>query len=154
MPLAVFRSDLASGGKGLERDIIACLGIVADFDDPDAAKWPERLPIPPNYVLETSASRFQASYLFDKPERSTSSSQCLGVSRRTPAAIMVHQICRMSGGFRARLTGPMRRRCVRDARRSHSSCVWRKYGMAGKPRSSNGAMRCQKRRRKAAPQPH
>jgi hypothetical protein len=26
------------------------------------------LPIPPNYVLETSAGRFQAFYLFDKPE--------------------------------------------------------------------------------------
>jgi RepB DNA-primase N-terminal domain len=59
---------LPSGAKGLERDIVACLGIVADFDDPDAARWAERLPIPPNYVLETSEGRFQAFYLFDKPE--------------------------------------------------------------------------------------
>jgi RepB DNA-primase from phage plasmid len=68
MSLVVFRPDLPSGSKGYEKDIIACLGIVADFDDPDASRWAERLPILPNYVLETSAGRFQAFYLFDKPE--------------------------------------------------------------------------------------
>ena len=68
MPLAVFRPDLPSWAKGFERDIIACLGIVADFDDPDASRWADRLPISPNYVLQTSAGRFQAFYLFDKPE--------------------------------------------------------------------------------------
>ncbi len=68
MPLALFRPDLPSWAKGYERDVVACLGIVADFDDSDAAKWAERLPTPPNYVLETSAGRFQAFYLFDKPE--------------------------------------------------------------------------------------
>ena len=66
--LAVFRSDLAPGKKGFEKDIIAVLGLVADFDDADAARWAERLPLPPNLVLETSAGRFQAFYLFDKPE--------------------------------------------------------------------------------------
>ena len=68
MPLAIFRPDLASWAKGFERDVVACLGIVADFDDEDASRWAKRLPIPPNYVLETSAGRFQAFYLFDKPE--------------------------------------------------------------------------------------
>jgi hypothetical protein len=68
MPLAIVRPDLPSWAKGFERDVVACLGIVADFDDPDAAQWAERLPIPPNYVLETSAGRFQAFYLFDQPE--------------------------------------------------------------------------------------
>jgi hypothetical protein len=50
MPLAVFRPDLSSGSKGFERDVIACLGIVADFDDPEASRWAERLPMPPNYA--------------------------------------------------------------------------------------------------------
>ena len=68
MSLAVFRSDLRAQGKGCERDIVAVLGFVADFDDPDAARWNERLPVAPNFVLETSAGRFQAFYLFDKPE--------------------------------------------------------------------------------------
>jgi hypothetical protein len=68
MPLAVFRGDLRSGGKGYEKDIAAVLGLVADFDDPEAAHWAERLPIPPNYVLETSAGRFQCFFLFDKPQ--------------------------------------------------------------------------------------
>jgi RepB DNA-primase from phage plasmid len=67
-PLAIFRPDLPPGTKGSERDIVASLGLVADFDDPDAARWAKRLPLPPNYVLETSAGRFQAFYLFDKPE--------------------------------------------------------------------------------------
>jgi len=68
MPLAIFRPDLNSWSKGYERDVVGCLGIVADFDDPDASRWAERLPLPPNYVLETSSGRFQAFYLFDKPE--------------------------------------------------------------------------------------
>jgi hypothetical protein len=68
MSLAVFRSDLRKRRKGFEKDIVAVLGLVADFDDTDAARWAERLPLPPNFVLETSAGRFQAFYLFDKPE--------------------------------------------------------------------------------------
>jgi hypothetical protein len=68
MPLAVFRLDLPRGRKGFEEDIIAVMGLVADFDDCNAARWAERLPLPPNYVLETSAGRFQAFFLFDKPE--------------------------------------------------------------------------------------
>jgi hypothetical protein len=60
MPLAVFRPDLKRGGKGYEKDIIAVLGLCADFDDPDAGRWSERLPLPPDFVLETSAGRFQA----------------------------------------------------------------------------------------------
>jgi hypothetical protein len=68
MPLAILRPDLTDGSKGYERDVVACLGIVADFDDPDAARWADRLPVPPNYVLETSAGRFQTFYLFEKPE--------------------------------------------------------------------------------------
>src|SRR5438477_9089578 len=54
MPLAIFRPDLPAGSKGAEKDIVACFGLVADFDDAHAARWAERLPIPPQYVLETS----------------------------------------------------------------------------------------------------
>ncbi|HEV2175022.1 MAG TPA: DNA-primase RepB domain-containing protein, partial [Nitrospira sp.] len=67
MPLSAFRPDLAENAKGGEADVVACFGLVADFDDKDAARWAERLPLPPQYVLETSAGRFQAFYLFDKP---------------------------------------------------------------------------------------
>ena len=69
MPLAVFRPDLRKGGKGYEKDVIAVLGLCADFDDPDASRWTKRLPLPPDFVLETSAGRFQAFYLFDKPQQ-------------------------------------------------------------------------------------
>jgi P4 family phage/plasmid primase-like protien len=69
MPLAVFRPDLPAGKKGAEKDIVAVLGLVPDFDDREAARWAERLPIPPSYVLETSNGRFQPFCFFDKPER-------------------------------------------------------------------------------------
>jgi hypothetical protein len=68
MPLAVLRTDLERGRKGEENDIKAVLGLVADFDDADAHRWTQRLPIAPNYVLETSVGRFQTFYLFDRPE--------------------------------------------------------------------------------------
>jgi hypothetical protein len=66
--LAVFGHDLPQGKKGFEKDIVAVLGLVADFDDADAPRWAERLPLPPNFVLETSTGRFQAFYFLDKPE--------------------------------------------------------------------------------------
>ncbi|CAK0750267.1 regulatory protein RepA [Azospirillaceae bacterium] len=67
MPLAVFRHDLPAGKKGSESDIVAVLGMVADFDDARAAAYNDRLPLPPDMVLETSAGRYQAFFLFDKP---------------------------------------------------------------------------------------
>ena len=42
--------------------------LVPDFDDREAARWAERLPIPPGYVLEASNGRFQPFCFFDKPE--------------------------------------------------------------------------------------
>lgn len=66
-PLVVMRPSLPEGLKGGEVDIVAVLGIVADFDDDDAKNWKERLPFEPDYVYETSAGRFQAAYLFKKP---------------------------------------------------------------------------------------
>ena len=47
MPLAVHRHDLRPGGKGYEKDVVAVLGLVSDFDDEDAPRWVERLPISP-----------------------------------------------------------------------------------------------------------
>ena len=42
---------------------------MADFDDAEAHLWARRLePAVPNYVLETSPGRFQAFFLFDRPE--------------------------------------------------------------------------------------
>jgi hypothetical protein len=67
LSLAVLRPDLPPAKKGFEADIVGVLGIVADFDDPEAAHWAHRLPLPPDYVLETSAGRFQAFYILDKP---------------------------------------------------------------------------------------
>ena len=67
MPLVVMRADLEEGRKGGEADIVAILGIVADFDDDDAKNWKKRLPFDPDYVYETSSGRFQAACLFVKP---------------------------------------------------------------------------------------
>jgi hypothetical protein len=66
--LAVMRPDLPPGRKGEEGDIVACLGVVADFDDAEAKYWDTRVPLPPDLVIESSQGRFQCFYLFDKPE--------------------------------------------------------------------------------------
>jgi hypothetical protein len=66
-PLVVMRGDLERGKKGGEADIVGVLGLVVDFDDADARRWPERLPLPPDLVIESSAGRFQPFYLFDAP---------------------------------------------------------------------------------------
>ena len=62
------RRDLLTSKKGEEADIVALLGVVADFDDADAERWAERVPLPPDLVIETSRGRFQCFHLFDKPE--------------------------------------------------------------------------------------
>ncbi len=69
LALAVFRGDLPNGKKGSQEDILAVLGLVADFDDAEALRWAERLPIPPNYVLETSVGRLQTFHFFATPQQ-------------------------------------------------------------------------------------
>jgi hypothetical protein len=66
VPLCVMRADLPDRDKGTEADIVAVLGLVGDFDDAGAADHSSRLPIAPNYVLETSAGRYQTFYLFTR----------------------------------------------------------------------------------------
>ena len=69
-PMAVLRPDLPTGKKGKLEDVIAVLGLVADFDlkdDPDAGKYAERMPLAHNFVVETSPGSFQVSYVFDCP---------------------------------------------------------------------------------------
>ena len=65
-PLALARFDLPDRVRGSSADHIGAFGICADFDDADAALWATRLPAPPDYVLETSAGRFQAFYFFSE----------------------------------------------------------------------------------------
>lgn len=79
VPMAVVRSDLKEGRKGEESDLIAVLGLVADYDDPDAVRWVERSPLRPNYALMTSTGRFQCYYLFDCPA-SVSDAKAVGIA--------------------------------------------------------------------------
>jgi hypothetical protein len=71
--LAAMQLDLASGKKGGESDVVAVLGLCADFDakdDPEAGKWADRMPVKPTMVLQTSTEpepSFQAFLFFDKP---------------------------------------------------------------------------------------
>jgi hypothetical protein len=67
VPLVVIRPGLEAGKKGTEDDVVGVLGLVADFDDEDAADYARRLPVTAPYVLETSVSRFQAFLPFDQP---------------------------------------------------------------------------------------
>jgi RepB DNA-primase N-terminal domain len=67
IPLAILHPDLPPGKKGEESQVVASLGLVADFDDTDAANFRERMPVRANYVIETSPGRFQPFLLFDEP---------------------------------------------------------------------------------------
>jgi hypothetical protein len=67
VPMSIVRPETHRGKKGTEADIVAVLGLVADFDDDDAWNYESRLPIEPSMVLETSEGRFQAFILFDHP---------------------------------------------------------------------------------------
>jgi hypothetical protein len=66
-PFAVMRPDLAYSKKGGEEDVVAVLALVADFDDADAKRWRDRLTVAPDYVLQTSAGRYQTFYLLLEP---------------------------------------------------------------------------------------
>ena len=77
MPLALFRNDLPINAKGTEKDIVASLGLVADFDDGRGADYLERCPISPTYALETSPQNTQAFFFFDKPFEITADSDRL-----------------------------------------------------------------------------
>jgi RepB DNA-primase from phage plasmid len=87
--LAIMRPDLPPGKKGEEADIVAVLGVVADFDDAAAERWLERVPLPPDLVLETSRGRFQCFYLFDRPEP---------VERVKPIGRRLRDVCRSDHG--------------------------------------------------------
>ena len=78
-PPALMRPDLKTGMKGGESDVIAVLGIVADFDakddrpDAKAADWDTRMRaagFEPTMVLQTStdpAPSYQCFAMFDRP---------------------------------------------------------------------------------------
>lgn len=85
VPFGVMRPELAPGKKGGIEDAAAVLGLVADFDDDRAAEYRDRLPLPANYVLETSAGRYQAFYLFADPLPPDQAAE-LGARLKTHAA--------------------------------------------------------------------
>jgi hypothetical protein len=66
-PLAVFKKGVSTTAKGKEDDVLAILAVVGDFDDADAARWDERLPLLASYALQTSCDRFQTFCLLAKP---------------------------------------------------------------------------------------
>lgn len=55
------------GQRGTESDIAFVTHLVADFDDLDAARYLERMPCAPSWVLETSPGRFQCGIVFSRP---------------------------------------------------------------------------------------
>lgn len=63
--LATF-TGLRPGAKGGDQDIEKVFGFCADFDDPDAHKWGDRVPLPPNMVFETSPGNFQCFFILDR----------------------------------------------------------------------------------------
>lgn len=66
-PLAVMRPDLPAGQKGEEKDVVAALGLNADFDKGTGADYLNRCPVKPSYALETSPNNVQAIFFLDTP---------------------------------------------------------------------------------------
>lgn len=67
MPLTVIAHSVKQNRRGSKKDIVAVLGLCADFDDVDAKLYQDRLPLPADIVLETSNDRFQCIYVFSEP---------------------------------------------------------------------------------------
>lgn len=65
MPLTTLKPGMKPTAKGGIDDIETVMGLVADFDDDRALEYEDRLPLPPDIVLETSQGRYQCLYLFD-----------------------------------------------------------------------------------------
>ncbi|WHZ25322.1 MAG: hypothetical protein OJF51_000117 [Nitrospira sp.] len=63
--LVLMRPNLPIGSRGGKEDIVAVLGLVADYDDANAVDWPNRVPLAPSYALESSPGRFQTGYFLD-----------------------------------------------------------------------------------------
>jgi len=63
--LAVLKTGVK--GRGETGDYSHVFGLVADFDDSNAADYEKRLPLPPRIVIQSSESRYQCHYLFTKP---------------------------------------------------------------------------------------
>lgn len=76
-PAAITRSDLPAGRKGGEADVAHVLALVCDFDDADAARYHDRLPIAPHYVVETSPGRFQTWHMLEKPAGAAEAKEAL-----------------------------------------------------------------------------
>ena len=87
--LAVMRPGLEAGKKGTEDDVVGVLGLVADFDDDDAASYARRLPVTAPYVLKTSLGRFQAFLPFDQPAT---------VQDAKPVAVRLKEVARCDHG--------------------------------------------------------
>lgn len=63
--LHVMRRGLPRGARGLEKDIAAVLGLVADMDADTGRAG--TTPADPSYVVESSPGNFQPVWLFDSP---------------------------------------------------------------------------------------
>jgi len=64
-PLAVLKEGIPKRGK--LPDYSHVLGVCADFDDENAGEYLNRLPVSPSLVIGSSAGRYQAMFIFDKP---------------------------------------------------------------------------------------
>jgi len=64
-PMAVLKEGIPNRGK--LPDYSHVLGVCADFDDENAGDYLNRLPVSPSLVIGSSAGRYQAMFIFDKP---------------------------------------------------------------------------------------
>ena len=68
--LQVMRPDLERGKRGREEDIVALIGLVADFDHGSGEEGVAKMiadKLVPSYVIESSPGNAQAALIFDTP---------------------------------------------------------------------------------------
>lgn len=98
---ALMREDLEPGKKGGEADVRKVFALVVDFDDADATNYGKRLPVPPDYVVETSPGRFQCTYVLGEPVDATTAKTTLvaliGASRADPSGGDASKVWRLAG---------------------------------------------------------
>ena len=86
------------GEKGKETHIVAVNALVCDFDDDRATEYELRLPLPPDYVIETSENRFQCWYLLDNPATAQEAKTALvGYTKSDPCGKDAGHVWRIPG---------------------------------------------------------
>lgn len=97
----LMRSSLERGKKGSEADVVAVLALVADLDDDTGRAG--KMPVDPNYVVESSPGNYQCFLFLDRPLPPAEAKTLAGALKRAANAdhctVDVSHVWRVPGGL-------------------------------------------------------